>query len=235
VSTVTLHTVHDWSGVIATLGVVVHVVLHWRWITTMTRRLAADDGQAARRRVERSSAAAQPARIATPLPVGAAGEAVVASSSDDGDDRLSRRAFLVGLGAAAGATAFLGATALLRSDVSSAAGTQSGGTQSGSSGSSQPQSSGWGSGQGNGWQGGAPQGSGSSQSGGSSGSTTTAQRVVVDTGSCIGCGRCLSACPYGVFAWNGDGRTVTAQNPDACRLCGHCVQVCPHSAITLNA
>ena len=58
------------------------------------------------------------------------------------------------------------------------------------------------------------------------------QRVVVDSAACVGCGRCLDVCPYGVFAWNG-GKAV-AQNPDACRLCGHCLQVCPAGAITLN-
>jgi NAD-dependent dihydropyrimidine dehydrogenase PreA subunit len=144
-------------------------------------------------------------------------------SAESTDDRLSRRSFLVGLGAAAGVTAFLGVAALARSDITRAAGTQAANTQGGWVDPSQAQS-------GNGWQGG-----GSTQSGGSTGSTATAQRVSVDNASCIGCGRCLSACPYGVFAWNSDGRTVTAQNPDACQGCGHCVAVCPQGAITLNA
>jgi NAD-dependent dihydropyrimidine dehydrogenase PreA subunit len=144
------------------------------------------------------------------------------SGSAEDDDRLSRRTFLVGLGAAAGATAFLGVAALLRADPSNAVGSpladvQDGATGQGSGGN------GWQGGQGNGWQDG-----GSSQSGGS---TAIGQRVSVDAGACIGCGRCLSACPYGVFSLAG-GRAV-AQDPAACRLCGRCLQVCPEGAITL--
>jgi NAD-dependent dihydropyrimidine dehydrogenase PreA subunit len=38
VSFTTWHWLHDWSGVVATVGVLVHAALHYRWIVTMTRR-----------------------------------------------------------------------------------------------------------------------------------------------------------------------------------------------------
>jgi NAD-dependent dihydropyrimidine dehydrogenase PreA subunit len=156
-----------------------------------------------------SPAAAQP-RIATQQRLPRC-QAVVAASADD-DRRLSRRAFVLGLGTAVGTAAVLGFGALLRSDATSA-GVQLADAQSG-----------------NGWQG---DGSTPSDGGGSTGSTDgSGQRVVVDSAACVGCGRCLDVCPYGVFAWSGG--TAVAQNPDACRLCGHCVQVCPAAAITLN-
>ncbi len=40
VSSVAWHTIHDWSGVVAAVGVTVHFVLHWRWFATMVGRLS---------------------------------------------------------------------------------------------------------------------------------------------------------------------------------------------------
>jgi hypothetical protein len=34
----TWSTVHTWGGIIMTLGVLAHLVLHWRWMVNMTRR-----------------------------------------------------------------------------------------------------------------------------------------------------------------------------------------------------
>ena len=30
---------HDWSGIFMTVGVLVHLVLHWKWIVCMTRNI----------------------------------------------------------------------------------------------------------------------------------------------------------------------------------------------------
>ena len=41
---------HDWSGVLAMIGVLGHFVLHWKWMTCMTRNLFRRGGHG--RRVE---------------------------------------------------------------------------------------------------------------------------------------------------------------------------------------
>lgn len=221
-----LRPVHDWSGVVAAGGIVLHAALHLRWFVNMARRMARGEGAAEQRTAARratqsptaslASGPAPPARTSAP----GATAAVVAAFADD-DRRLSRRSFLVGLGAAAGAATFLGVAALLHSDPTSAAEVRIASAQSGSGSQ--------GDAQGNGWGGGSTQGGGSGSTGSIGGSV---QRVVVASAACVGCGRCLDVCPYGVFSWNGG--KAAAQNPNACRLCRHCVQVCPAGAITLN-
>jgi len=62
--------------------------------------------------------------------------------------------------------------------------------------------------------------------------TTPTARVTIDAGRCTGCGACLQACPFGVFA--AQSGTVVVADESACRLCGHCTQVCRAGAITLN-
>lgn len=229
------HTLHDWSGVVAAVGVIVHSALHLRWFVNMARRIARGEERTRRRPATQPAARSLPAAPSgipassalTPVRVYQAqtpATAAVAAASAGDDNRVSRRAFVVGLGTAVGTAAVLGVGALLRSESSSAAGVQFADSQTGVTDSSQAQS-------GNGWQGGSGDGSTQSDGGGSTGSTGSPERVVVDS-SCVGCGRCLDVCPYGVFAWSG-GKAV-AENPDACRLCGHCLQACPAGAITLN-
>jgi len=31
--------IHDWAGMIMTLAAIIHIVLHWGWITSMTKSL----------------------------------------------------------------------------------------------------------------------------------------------------------------------------------------------------
>jgi NAD-dependent dihydropyrimidine dehydrogenase PreA subunit len=223
------HTLHDWSGIVAAVGVIVHAALHLRWFLNMARRIARGKERVPERAATQSlpassaRAPAVPARTpVTPVREPAPAAAAVVAASASGDDRrVSRRAFVVGLGTAVGTAAVLGVGALLRSDVTSAAGAQLADAQNGN---------GWqGDASGNGWQGG---GSSQSDGSGSAGTTGNGQLVVVDSAACVGCGRCLDVCPYGVFAWNGG--TAVARDPGACRLCRHCVQVCPAAAITLN-
>jgi hypothetical protein len=48
VSSVAWHTIHDWSGVVAAAGVIVHAVLHLRWFVNMARRIARGEGRGPR-------------------------------------------------------------------------------------------------------------------------------------------------------------------------------------------
>ncbi len=251
ISTALWATIHDWSGAIMAAGVGVHTALHLRWLAHMTRKMA---GGSRRERVTPKRPA--PARVVAaeaqrPAPaagvapaVGAAAPPqVVAATSLErlehmGEDRLpsqpsrmSRKAFLAG-------TAVLGGVALLGglSIAGRTSGTAAAGDSTGSS-----------SGTGNGYGHGTQSDSSASASGstaesgsstgstadtGSSPATTPSARVVVDSGSCTGCGACPQVCPHGVFSF--DGSKAVAHDPDACTLCGRCVQVCQTSAIKLN-
>ena len=214
----TWHWLHDWSGVVAVAGVVLHVVLHWRWVVHTTRRWLADwrgEQPAVTPRAAVSPAAAPQAAG----PPAATPRAAAPASAP----RITRRGLLVG--AAGFATALTGGFVLSR--IASAADHTPTTTSSGSTGQGETTP---------GSAGASSNGSSGSSSAGATGSatTTTQARVVVDSSSCTACGRCLQICPESVFAWGGDGR-ATAQSPDRCILCRRCVQVCPASAITLNA
>jgi electron transfer flavoprotein alpha subunit len=56
-----------------------------------------------------------------------------------------------------------------------------------------------------------------------------AVKVAKDT--CIGCGACVSACPFGALEMQDDKAHVT----DACTSCGACVEICPVGAIEREA
>ena len=212
----TWHWLHDWSGVVATAGVALHLALHWRWVVHTARRWLADARGELPDRRPAADGAPGPSRAGTPSLVAArtslhdpqAREPGRASQPHErSGGRLTRRGLIVG--AAGFGAAVIGGVALSR--VAAAVGTgqttAGGGTSIGQSGAA-----------------------GSS----SSGTTTSTARVVVDSSSCIACGHCLQVCPQSVFAWNSAGR-ATAQSPDSCILCRRCVQVCPASAITVNA
>jgi len=48
--------------------------------------------------------------------------------------------------------------------------------------------------------------------------------------ACIGCSKCVSACPFGAVSMEGK----KAKIDDKCSLCGACVQVCPVAAISIT-
>jgi len=248
VSLRTWHWLHDWSGVVATAGVLLHAALHYRWIVAMTRRTFGSAQAPVRRPAAKPAASAARAtaapeaqrRSATPpqAPRVTAYSTYRASSATRPDRRLiTRRRFLAGAAAGLGA-AFLGGALLPRLGETAAdalTGSNGAGTADAKGGSSASSGSG-----GVGSSGGGSSGSaGSSGNGGSSaglqGGSNQATLVSVDTSSCIGCGRCLNVCPAGVFAWDSGASHAVARYASRCIRCHRCLEVCPASAITVNA
>lgn len=233
------HWVHDWSGVVMTAVVGLHMALHLRWLVNMTRKLSREHPSGAGVRPQRAPVASPGAGTSGGLQPGAASAAATFATPDavrseaaalerperlpwhagSEGGRYSRKAFLAGA-AAVGGAALLAGIGLRRGEETTTV-TQS---TSSSGGDSQTQAYGQG-------YGGA-ESSGSSSGGSQSGATTTSDRVVVSSSSCAGCGHCLQACPYGVFGW-GDGKAIVS-DASACMRCGRCQQVCPTSAIALN-
>jgi len=238
------HWLHDWSGVAATVGVLVHAALHYRWIVTMTRRTFGSE-QTPVRRGSRAPVAAPADRAARPA--GAAAGAAPAGTALTGpapggystyradaarrrdQRRITRRRFLAGAAAGLG-VAVLGGGVLSRLGATAADAQQgpkgsqaSDGdvTQSGSGTTSQSAA-------------GSAQSNSSTVGSAAQSGSTAAILVSVDTSECIGCGRCLSVCPAGVFAWDSSGDHAVARNAAQCIRCHRCLQTCPASAITVN-
>ncbi|TFG82273.1 MAG: 4Fe-4S dicluster domain-containing protein [Spirochaetales bacterium] len=57
--------------------------------------------------------------------------------------------------------------------------------------------------------------------------------LALDTGSCIGCGRCVEVCPHAVFSIN--DRLAAIEVRDRCMECGACGRNCPTGAITVKS
>jgi NAD-dependent dihydropyrimidine dehydrogenase PreA subunit len=218
----TWRTLHDWTAVVMIAGVVLHTALHWRWVTTMIRRLAGS------RRTGRRPAATDVPRPKAAVPVAPASQvhvpAIAAAPAFEASagrsepvERagLTRHAFLKGAGTV-GVAALVGG--LVGRSAASAAVSWLGEGSSTSSTASTTSA--------------AQDGAGTAGAGESAQTTTSTARVAIDAGRCTGCGKCLQVCPFGVFAASGGG--VAVANADACRLCGRCIQVCPAGAITLN-
>lgn len=58
--------------------------------------------------------------------------------------------------------------------------------------------------------------------------------LTVDVAACIGCGRCVHACPHAGIELVWDGPRKFAQATDACVLCASCVDACPVDAISIR-
>jgi len=243
------HKVHDWTGVVMVAGTALHLVLHAKWITHMTRRVFGSPAAAGPARAPREGRVALPALVAATAPAAAgdgtpeygpdadaAAEASLQRLEDlraerqrEREQRTSRRRFLAGA-AAVGTGVLLASVGLMGKDAVSGAATRL--RDDGWTGGAQDQSGAASSG-GGASNGSSSAGSGSSSQSAASGGVGTTQ-VVVDQSACIACGRCLEVCPAGVFDWSASGR-AEAVNADACIRCGRCLQACPAGAITVSA
>jgi len=254
----TWRTLHDWTALIMIAGVVLHTALHWRWVTTMVRRLTGARAQTRPGAIvgRRLPAAAGPsaATLATTAASGPTDvtpppkadepvreddrsrEGFERSSVDDAQARgpiaresFTRHAFLKGAGAV-GAAALVGGLVGRAAAGRAASWLDEGSSTDGASTAASVAQDSAG-----GWGSGADDGQSSPSSSGDGGSaqaTTPTARVAIDGGRCTGCGACAQVCPFGVFSAQGGRAVVTDES--ACRLCGHCVQVCRPAAITLN-
>jgi NAD-dependent dihydropyrimidine dehydrogenase PreA subunit len=227
----TWRTVHDWAALIMIAGVVLHTALHWKWVTSMVRRLAG--GGRTQARPAASPATGTEWAPAATTPAATTPAVSTPASSAGGRRGLTRSAFLkragavgaaalagglIGREAAGAAMSWMGDastndTSAAVQDATGPYGSATDGSSGAVTGSSTDGSSTW-----------------DEQPAAQSGASTA--RVTIDAERCTGCGDCLRVCPDGVFAAS-DGQAVVA-NADACRLCGHCTEVCRAAAITLN-
>lgn len=53
--------------------------------------------------------------------------------------------------------------------------------------------------------------------------------VILDASTCIGCGFCTEACPYGAIFWSEE-----QNKPIVCVYCGYCADYCPYDVIALE-
>jgi len=57
-------------------------------------------------------------------------------------------------------------------------------------------------------------------------------KAIVDEDKCVGCGACVSSCPFDAITWSGFGMPVV--NMEACTGCGICAATCPVAAMQLR-
>lgn len=57
-------------------------------------------------------------------------------------------------------------------------------------------------------------------------------RIEVDKEKCIGCGKCIEACPKGPRIWKmGSDKKASAEDLTYCHVCINCASSCPQNAI----
>jgi len=55
--------------------------------------------------------------------------------------------------------------------------------------------------------------------------------IIIDSGKCRGCKKCISACPFDALYMEGK---LAVLKPEECRACNACVKACPFKAISAN-
>jgi ferredoxin len=55
------------------------------------------------------------------------------------------------------------------------------------------------------------------------------KKYKINKKKCIGCGACISSCPYGAISMDVDGKVLI--DDDKCKGCGKCASFCPFNAI----
>jgi len=64
------------------------------------------------------------------------------------------------------------------------------------------------------------------------------RKAEIDTGKCIGCGKCASACHFNAIRFDGKGNDIVGRtyriDQFACEGCGFCQLVCPVNAISVE-
>ena len=55
----------------------------------------------------------------------------------------------------------------------------------------------------------------------------------LNTGKCVGCGRCMEVCPHGVFVM--ESKKARILYHDACMECGACAKNCPTETIFVKS
>lgn len=58
--------------------------------------------------------------------------------------------------------------------------------------------------------------------------------LIIDSETCVGCGRCVRACANGGIVVEGERPNRLAHPTDACAFCGSCVDACPVGAISIE-
>jgi NAD-dependent dihydropyrimidine dehydrogenase PreA subunit len=57
--------------------------------------------------------------------------------------------------------------------------------------------------------------------------------VMIESGTCEGCGECVNACPARILSME-DGKAEVTGNTDECLGCESCVSICPSGSVTLQ-
>lgn len=55
--------------------------------------------------------------------------------------------------------------------------------------------------------------------------------IIVNSVSCIKCGKCIKVCPSILFSQNSETSLVEIESIDGCISCGHCVASCPTDSV----
>ena len=233
------HSVHDWTGIAMVAGTALHLALHAKWITVMTRKTFGSPAKAAPVRATRptrvAGTALQPSAGAAPATAvagsGGAPRVVAAAELErlerrwddlrrENQRRHTRKAFLTGAAAVGGAALLVGlglggrdaVSALLERSTEQASASEAGGSSQAT-----VDDSGYGS---------SAQDS-SADAGSTGGSTASGS-----TGGATDSGATAAGSEATAAGSGGAARVAVAAG--SCVGCGACLQVCPAGVFSFN-